>query len=427
MQLKEERTGNNLPVVTKSGLSYGWIVAIVGAYIVLLGGNFQYTFGVFVKPLIDKFGWSRAAISGGVTARSITAGVLSPIFGALGDRYGHRKFILTGILVVGVSFLLTAYISTLWQLYIFLGVLAGLGISMIFVPMISITTRWFGAKSSLANGIILSGYGWAQIVIPPAVTYLILDYSWEVCCIVLGIVVIVTGVIAWFFIRLPQKGTVKLPGEPEKADTSGSGLSLDEKGPDFSLPEALRTPALWQLVAILLISAACFQLVVIHIVIAAIDTGVSAEAAAIILTISGITNTSGRIIIGYLATRISSKAVLVICLLVQALVLFIMASASELQVFYILAAVYGLVYGGMFPLIPTLTASFFGTRTIGSTFGIVNMAYPFGGAIGPLFGGYIFDMTQSYYAAFISATGATLIVLVISLLLKVPRRKRAAA
>ena len=76
----------------KSKLYYGWVVAIAGAVAVMAVSNFQYTFGVFVQPIIDKFGWSRAAISGCVSVRSIASGIASPVVGALSDKYGFVSF-----------------------------------------------------------------------------------------------------------------------------------------------------------------------------------------------------------------------------------------------------------------------------------------------------------------------------------------------
>ena len=426
MLQKNNTEHSNTPAAKSGGkFSYGWVVAIAGAYIIMVSGNFQYTFGVLVKPLIDRFGWLRAAISGGVAARSIAGGITSPIGGALGDRYGHKKFILIGIILVGLSFLLTARISSLWELYTYFGILSGIGITLVFVPIVSITTQWFGTKSGLANGIMLSGFGWAQIVIPPLVTYLILEYNWETCLTVLGIAVLVTGAIAWRFVKTPPRTAFEAEADSNKKNPAANRDDLSGGEVNFTLAEACRTITLWQLCAILLIASAAFQLVVIHIVVAAIDTGITAESAAIILTVSGVTNTAGRLILGYLATRIGNKVILAFCLAVQAVVLYFLADASQLNVFFVLSAVYGFVYGGVFPLIPTLTGSLFGTKSMGVIFGIVNGFYPLGGAIGPLLGGYIFDTTGSYYAAFIIAAIATTAVFFLSLLLKRPRKRAA--
>ena len=170
-------------------------------------------------------------------------------------------------------------------------------------------------------------------------------------------------------------------------------------------------------------SSASYQLLVIHVVIAAIDVGITASAAAIILTVSGITNTVGRLAIGSIANLIGNKTALILAVVIQAAALFLVAGASDLPVFYITVALFGLGYGGTTPILPTLTASYFGTRSIGSTYGVVNVAYTVGGAIGPLAGGYIFDLTGSYYAAFISAGVVMAVTLLLILMLKAPRRK----
>jgi MFS family permease len=422
MQPKRDKTESHSATTAKGGLSYGWIAVIAGAFIVFIAGNFQYSFGVFVKPLADKFGWSRAAISGTVTTRSIVGSLTSAITGVLNDKYGPKRLILIGICLVGLGYLLTSQITSLWQLYIFLGALLGTGISLFFVPIVTNANRWLGNKSALANGIILSGFGGAQIVTPPVATYLILEYSWETSCIVLGITALVLGTIAWHFIRTPPN-TMNQPLTQPIEETLKASEMTTRSEDDYTLSEAVRTPNFWTLFIIIMVVASCYQLIVVHIVAAAIDTGITPEAAAIILTFSGITNTLGRLMISGLATKIGKKTVLTLSLALQVVALFFLARATDLPAFYISAAVYGFGYGGVTPLAATLTGSFFGTRSMGSIFGIINSAYTAGGVIGPLLGGYIFDVTASYYTAFVYATIGVAVGFLLSLLLNPPRRK----
>ena len=418
---KGNKVDSNMSATVRGRLSTGWVAVIAGAFVIFIAGNFQYSFGVLVNPLINRFGWLRASISGTVTTRSITSSLTSPIVGILSDRYGYRKFILAGIFLVGISYLLTSRITSLWQLYLFLGAMAGIGITVFFVPIISIATKWFGSKSGLANGIIVSGFGWAQIITPPVATYLILQYSWETALIILGTAALVLGTVAWYFIRVPQNAGNEPPAEPAVTDTQKA--NPPGAAGSYTLSETLRTPAFWILFLILTTSSAAFQMVVIHIVIATIDTGITPEAAALTLTLSGITNTAGRLTLGGLATKIGNRPVLLFSLALQALALFFLAGASDLRTFYIVAAVYGLGYGGIIPLMPTLTGSFFGTRSIGSIFGFINTAYTVGGAFGPLVGGYIFDVTGSYYTAFLAAAIVMAATFLLCLLLKPPQRK----
>ena len=169
--------------------------------------------------------------------------------------------------------------------------------------------------------------------------------------------------------------------------------------------------------------AMCFQMVVIHVVAAATDVGILAETAAFILTLSGITNTVGRLTGGGLASKFGNKKVLAFSLAIQVPMLFLLAGASDLSVFYIVVAVHGLVYGAAGPIIPTLAGSLFGTKSAGAIIGSVTIAYTAGTTIGPLVAGYIFDVTGGYSIAFSSAGIATAIAFLLCLLLKSPKKK----
>ena len=343
---RKRSEAENSPVAAERGGKppYGWVVAVASGVANFAAGSFQYSFGVFIIPLINNFGWSRAAISGCVTTRYITGAVFAPIAGYVSDRYGPRRFILIGVLIVGLSYMLASRVSSLWQLYIFLGFLTGAGIMFFSIPAVTTVTRWFGRKSALANGIVFSGYSVAQIILPPVATYLILQYSWETCFVILGIAAAGLGSVSWHLIRMPPGVADRLrskSGEqaiPEAAEKSSEGEE------QYTLSSALRAKAFWVIFLIYMVGCACHQMVIIHIVAAANDIGVTLEAAAIILTLAGVTNTLGRLTLGGLASKIGDRVVLTLCLATQALVLFFVAGASELYVFYIVVPLYGFVY-----------------------------------------------------------------------------------
>lgn len=402
--------------------SYGWVVAVAGGVSILAVNNFQYTFGVFLKPLINKFGWSRAAISACVTIRSVLSAILSPISGNLSDRYGPRKLVIVGVFFVGVSYLLASRVSSLWQFYLFLGLLTGLGSGFSFTPVVATATRWFGGRSGPANGIVMSGFGVAQIIVPPLATYLILQYGWEVCFVILGLASLGVGTTAWSFIKNPPPGmeTTTQDKSAGKADVS----KREEQAPvpaNRSIREAMHTPALWMLTVIYMITAVCYQMVIIHIVAAAVDGGASLEAAAIILTLGGVTNTLGKLTVGALANKLGAKIALTLCLALQIPTLFFLATTSDLYHYYIICTVYSLGYSGVSPLMPTMAADLFGTKSVGATFGILNLGYAVGIATGPLLGGFVFDATGSYSAAFFFASAIVAIAILLCLFLKRPR------
>ena len=421
MPRKQNPAEHNLSTTRAGGLFYGWVVAIAGAITILMAANYQYSFGVFVKPLVNTFGWSRAVISGCVSTRSIVSGIAGPVVGALSDRYGPRRFILMGILLVGLSYALGSRITSLWHLYLFLGILTGIGFSAALVPTVTTVNRWFGGKSALANGIVFSGFSLSQIVIPPVATYFIVRYGWATCFTILGISVLVLGSLAWCFIRTPsntlnQLRQSRMEGMPEASMVSGG------TGDQYKLSEALRTKTLWIMLLIYMIVAICYQMIAIHVIVAAIDTGINPEVAAIILTLGGVTNILGRLALSAAAGKIGGRVVLTFCLAIQVLALSILVRASELNMFYVAAAIVGLGYGGVTPIVSTLLGSYFGTRSLGSIYGTLTFAYTLGIAIGPFLAGYIFDVTGNYSIAFLSAAIVMSAALLLSLFLKPPKK-----
>ena len=423
MLQRENQAEDDQPTKAGRRLSPGWVVAIAGAGVLLVAGNFQYSFGVFVKPLIDKFGWSRAAISGCVSVRSVVSGLTSPLIGTFSDKYGPKIFILLGIFLIGLSYLLTSRINSLWQLYLFLGILTGIGISCELVPAISTATRWFGRKAALANGVVFSGFSMAQIILPPVATYIIVQQGLGTCFIILGLAAWLLGSVAWYFIKPPPNTKSQSQAEPREVDTPKVTEPPIGTVDNYTLLEALHTKTLWIMLLVIMVVTISYQMIIIHIVAAATDIGITPEAAAIILTLSGITNTLGRLTAGALTSKIGHRAVLALYLAIQALSLFALVWARDLYFFYIIATVCGLAYGGTVPLMPTLAGSFFGTRAIGSIFGTTVTAATTGVAIGPLLAGYIFDTTGSYSMAFLSAAIALAVVFLLSLLLKSPQRR----
>ncbi len=273
----------------------------------------------------------------------------------------------------------------------------------------------------MANGILLSGFGMAQVIIPPLATYLILAYGWETTYVVLGVAALLVAPVAWRLMRRPPRdGPLVERVSAEAARPSTTPPATED---NYTLGEALHTAALWGLLLSLAVVGAGYQIITVHIVAAAIDTGATPEAAAIILTLSGITNTMGRLVLGTAATRINGRIVLTASLATQALMLFALTRASSLPAFYVIVSIHALAYGGLVPLMPSLAGSFFGTKAIGAIFGMINTAYTVGGAFGPILAGYIFDVTGSYYIAFLAGAIIIAITFVFSLTLRPPRRR----
>jgi MFS family permease len=409
----------------KGKLFYGWVVAIAGCLIIFSGSNLSYVYGVSLKPIINKFHWSRAATAGGTSARSITSAILHPVAGILSDRYGARKSLMVGIILVGLSWILLSRITDLWQLYALLGISMAIGMSAVYTPIVAAVSKWFGGRAALPIGIVLSGYGLAQVLLPPLVTHIILQYGWETAFVIVGLLTWSLGTLAWSFVRNPpQRNLNQSLQESGRVAATNEASQIQVPTPDaYTLSEALRTPTFWIIFLVYVVAAMWYQMIMIHIVAAATDVGFSPGSAALILTLSGITNILGRLTLGAIAGRLGNKTILVIAMATQVPTLFILAGARDLAVFYTATMVHSIAYGGTTPIILTLVGSLFGTRSAGAIIGTLTVAYTVGTAIGPFLAGYLFDITGSYYAVFIVAGITMAAASLLSLLIKPPRRK----
>jgi MFS family permease len=389
-----------------------WVVATAGAFMILGCCSFQYTFGVFVKPFINEFGWSRAAISASITGRSIVGAMVATSIGTLNDRYGPRKLILVGIGMISLSYLLLSTVTSLLQLYLYVGIIVGAGMNFVLVPVLATVYTCFGHKSAAANGLVMSGMSAAQIIVPPVATLLILRYNWQTCFLTLAVAAAVIGILAWSVIK-PRPSPFGTAAERKTHPTPAlSG---------YKFSEAIRTRALWIILLIYVSFAACYQMFVIHVVADVIDSGIGAEVAATVLTLAGVTNTLGRLGVGTVANVLGLRRVLAMSLALQATALFLLAYAGQITSFYVAALIYGLGYGLGNPLIFTLAGHIFGSRAAGAIIGSIEAAFNVGMAMGPLLAGYIFDVTGSYYTAFIAAGSAMTAMIMLAALLKVPR------
>jgi MFS family permease len=398
---------------------------MAGCLIIFSGGNLQYVYGVSLKPIIDKFHWSRAATAGGPAVRSLMSGILHPVAGILSDRYGARKSLMAGIILVGLSFILLSRITGLWQLYALLGISMAIGMSAVYTPIVAAVSKWFGGRAALPIGIVLSGYGLGQMLLPPVVTQIILRYGWETAFVIVGLLTWGIGTLAWSFVRNPPDHKLNASSfESARVTTPDEAAKIQASTEDaYTLPQALRTPTFWIIFIVYAVAAMWYQMIMIHIVAAATDIGFSPGSAALILTLSGITNTIGRLGLGAIAGRVGNKTILIIAMAVQVPTLFILAGARDLSVFYIAAMIHSFAYGGTTPVILTLVGSSFGTRSAGAIIGTLTVAYTIGTATGPFVAGYIFDVTGSYYTAFSVAAITMAAAFILSLLIKPPRRK----
>ncbi len=385
----------------KDKLFYGWVVVAAFLVIGTVLDGVRLSFGVFFKSIGGEFNLTRAATSAILSTSMALAGVSAFFAGWAVDRYGPRIVLLLMGLFTGLSLLLTSQTNSAWQLFITYSLLLSMGTGATYVVSMSIVTRWFDKNRGVALGIAGSGAGLGAVIMAPFATYLISNFDWRTAYIVMGLI---TWLIVIPLSRLLKKDPHEIGALPDGVNAHSEDMKSERESIqmiDFSLLQAFRTRSFWLMILIWLFFASSFLLVLTHIVPHATDIGLSAGEAATVLSLIGGASIAGKVVMGSVSDRVGRKTVPCICSLLGGGAMVWLIWSQDLWMFYLFALVYGFAAGGMTAGMSVLIGDTFELGKIGAIFGVLEISWGIGAAIGPAIGGLIFDVSNSYFMAFL--------------------------
>jgi MFS family permease len=423
--LKGTSLNNNQSIslaVARPKFFYGYVIVVAALFMSIVMWGARVSFGVFFAPVLDEFGWTRAATSGGFSATWVFTGLLSIGVGKLNDQYGPRLIMTVAGVLVGLGYLLMARLSSIWQMYLFYGVIS-VGMSAVLIPTMSTVARWFIKLRAFMTGIVLAGTSIALMVILPVANWIILLYGWRTAYVVVGVVVIAVVVIAAQFLRRDPYQEGLLPYGFDAADSAASRA----EAVGLSFREALRTNQVWLLSLAYFCTYFIFYTVLVHLVIHATGQGISSAKAIRIMAFFGGAGIAGRLLMGVFAERIGNRRAMLLSAGFMALSLFWLLAANEIWMLFLFGTVFGFGHGGIAIMESLMVANIFGTRSHGVILGLVFFCDTIGGATGPVLSGYIFDVTKSYKPAFLLCAVLGVVILAAILLLKPLKHLRKSA
>ncbi len=356
------------------------------------------------------------------------------------DRVGPRKVAMLGGLLLGVGYLLAGLVDlvsggnpavgTAWLVLTY-GIIGGAGIGFAYVCPIAALVKWFPDKKGLITGIAVAGFGAGALVMGYVETWLLsLPIIFPMvggAFLVLGVLYLILVVLGAQILFNPPPGWTP-PGYQPTVGTA------DSQGKEFLPREMISTIVFWLMWFMFLFAATAGLMTLGNVKSAAqaIDPFTAADPilwgfiAALIVGVMSIFNAAGRIVWGAISDRIGRVTTLVIMFVLLTIGMFSFAYLSTIIASWIIvmivASLIGFCFGGNFALFPSSTADYFGSKNVGSNYGVLFTSYGVAGIVGALAAGIIVDITGSYFIAFVLTGVLAIIAIILALALYRVRR-----
>ena len=407
---------------------YGWIV--VGC--TMCSGVVRQvaavaTLSIFLVPMTDEFGWSRAGISGAVSLGGVLGALVAPFIGPLFDRHGSRALLVaSAVAVSGCCIALAGTRGLLW-FYVAFSISRMMFSAPFEIGTTSAVTKWFVCRRARAMSLLVMSTGMGLTVLPLVVAVAIAVAGWRAGWLTLAVVAIVLGVIPqWFLlVRRPEDIGLRPDGAAPGSESPASATrttAADEVS--FTRTRALRTSTLWLLMAYTLLVFPVQAGVSLHQAPHLIERGISPTIAATIVSTFSLAGVLSSLVFGHLGDRVPVRGALAASAGLLALGAVTMRGVDGPLLGYVSAVLFGAGIGGILTMIPVAWANYFGRAHFGAIRGITLPAQVGGQAMGPLAAGVLHDLTGSYASGLAAFAVLSLVAAGLALVTRPPCRRR---
>lgn len=378
--------------IIRGRIYYGWFIVAISLLNLMLLYGVWYSFSVFMVVFTSEFGWTRAGASSIFALFTLVIGLTAPLTGLCVDRFGPKRTISVGALILMVGLFLSSRASSMLSFYVSFGVIAGLGGSAIgLVGNSRAVANWFLEKRGLASGIATSGIGLGMLIIVPLAQVYVHANGWRPGFLMLAVCV---ALLVPLNVFLQKNG-------PENAIAD----HRVENGFARGFWGLLREKAFWYIFIVFFTGGFVVQAVVIHQVAIAHDAGFPPNTIEAAVAMLGLFSIFGRVFWGLVSDRIgranayllaSLTLVVGLCLILYA------ADSSRTAAFYGYSIFFGTGYSAIAPLNWSIAADIYSGAKFGAIYGFLFFGTGIGASLGSFWSGIVFDFTSSYFGAFLS-------------------------
>jgi len=394
----------------------GWWTVLAGSFISAWGIGFHvHGFSALFKPIALELGLNRSATSVAASIGRLGRGIESPLAGWVADRFGPRFLVTIGIFIAGLGLVLMYYINSLWSFYIVWGVILGTGFNIgLEIPLDKAITSWFVKKRGKALSVRWFFTGLAGLVLF-LVAWLISTQGWRMTCLIGGLVTWSVGLpLVWLLVKprrpeyyglLPDGATTEagLDDDVNRMIDKGINYAAEVHEMEFTLRQALRTPAYWMLIVAESVRTIGFSAILTHAVPFLTDMGIgSVKAAGLVGTII-LASTPSRLLGGFLIDRVKTERLRFLmagAFLLQAIGITAFLLNQTIAMIYVFLILFWIGVGIALSFPAAIRARYFGRKAYGSIAGTSMIFLTPVGVLAPVYAGWVYDNTGSYIPAF---------------------------
>ena len=407
---------------------YAWVIVAIAATMGFITSSVRFAAAALVPFLRDSsagFGWSYGAISFAFSLQWIVLGVVSPYVGWLGDRYGMRRLLLLGSFLFIAGMLLTGIMKSLWEFYLYFGVLLGVASTIFSILTVSGVTLWFRRHLGLALGAVWSfqGMGTVALLFLIGGAFHLLGIKWVFWLPGIGggaLLILLTR----FFHNEPAEIGLSPWGDSGTGFPSQLGNSDAAKiRASVFIQRARRTTTFWNLIGIHYWGCMGHNIINVLIVAIAVDRGLSVGMAAAVLAVQQGVGVIARGVVPVVAERWGCRAVWVAGMSLQAFPLVIVFVSQDAWAFFVFSVLFGIGQSCEVPTFSIANRQYYGNVPQGSLYGWQNIGNGLGMGMAPVCAGLLWDLTGTYTAPLLMSLGFSLLALVFALALPSPSRR----
>lgn len=352
-----------------------WLV-VFGAILLQVSIGAVYSWSLFNQPLVTKFGWNSNEIVFTYSLIVFVFAFTTMFSGRLQDKIGPRTVATIGGLFYGIGLILSSYATSILQLYIYYGFIAGIGIGFVYVCPLSTCIKWFPDKKGLITGITVGAFGLGSLVFKSIIEFLLSSFGVSRTFFYLGII----------YASLIIIGAQLLSVPPANNNLTNKNSITHKNSNNLTVSEMLKNKSFYFIWIMYLFGSMGGLLVIGLAKDIGIDlAGLNPEVAAHAVSTIALFNASGRLIWGILSDKLNRIRVVLAMFLITSFCMIAMSFITlNIVTFFIFLGGITFCFGGFLSVFPTITGEFYGTEHLGANYGIVYQAYGLAALLGPI-------------------------------------------